>query len=135
MSSNDFEKILVTDPRLCVSDKISYGVHLSGSNVTTQVYKAITSSTSQISYNIQVPSQQTVLDRRVSMRNRWTVRVSGQITQVGNFLVNMSVDTALAPFPCNQNFTTVQATINNNTLTNWGYKSGLKDFASPISCY
>jgi hypothetical protein len=26
------------------------------------------------------------------------------------------VDTALAPFPCNQNFSTVQATINNNTF-------------------
>ena len=99
-------------------------------------YKAITSSTSQISYNIQVPSQQTIIDRRVMMRNKWTVRVSGSISTVGNFLINMGVDTALAPFPCNQNFSTVQATINNNTLTNWGYKSGSKDFASPmISCY
>ena len=35
--SNDFEKILIKDPRMCCSDKISYGVHKSGQNVTTQV--------------------------------------------------------------------------------------------------
>jgi hypothetical protein len=50
------------------------------------------------------------------MRNTWTVRVSGTITTTGHFLIYMGQDSALAPFPCMSSFTTVQATLNNNTF-------------------
>jgi hypothetical protein len=52
--SADFTKVLIKDDRLMVSPEISFGVFSGGQNITTQVYSAISKSTSSISYNIQV---------------------------------------------------------------------------------
>lgn len=60
-------------------------------------------------------SEQTLIDRRILMRNKWVYRITGT-PAVGQYLVNLGSSDALAPFPCNQSFTTVQSTINNNTV-------------------
>jgi len=66
--SADFEKVLVKDPRLDVSDSIKYSVIKGGQNVTASPFNAISASNSQIVFNIQVPSEQTIIDRRVLLQ-------------------------------------------------------------------
>ena len=115
--SNDFEKVLVKDSRMVMSDKIVYTVNKSGQNVTQQTYKAITASTSQVSFNIACPSEQTMVDRKIILRTSFTLEVSGTITNTGNFLILLGTDTALAPFPVQSSLSTCQWTINNNTFS------------------
>lgn len=55
------------------------------------------------------------IDRRVLLRNKWKITISGQVG-IGQYLVNLGSSDALAPFPCMQSFSTVQSTINNNTV-------------------
>lgn len=49
------------------------------------------------------------------MKNKWILKATGT-PALGQYLVNLGSKSALAPFPCNQSFTTVQSTINNNTV-------------------
>ena len=65
-ASSDFERILVKDDRTgCITDKIKYGVLKGGQNVTSQTFKAISSSPSAHVFNIAVPSLETIIDREV----------------------------------------------------------------------
>jgi hypothetical protein len=114
--SADFEKVLVKDPRLDVTDTIKYAVIKGGQNVTNSKFGAVSASSSQLVFNIQVPSEQTIIDRRVLLRA--TLKVS--VTSVGglaNSIVCYGVNAALASFPLHQCFDTLSATINNNTVT------------------
>jgi hypothetical protein len=52
---SSFEKVLVKDDRLDVSDKIKYAVMKGGQNMTSAQFNAISQSTSSHTYNIQVP--------------------------------------------------------------------------------
>lgn len=52
---SSFEKVLVKDDRLMVTDKINYAVNKGGQNVTSSQFNAISASTSSHTYNIQVP--------------------------------------------------------------------------------
>lgn len=112
--SQDFKTVKVLDPRLCVTDEVSYGVIKGGQNNTVSKYPAIAASTSQLVFNVQVPSEQTLIDRRCLIKNNWTITITGT-PAAGAFLVNYGSQDALAPFPCMQSFSTVQSTINNNT--------------------
>lgn len=114
--SQDFKTVKILDPRLCVTDEVSYGVIKGGQNNTVSRYPAIAKSTSQLVFNVQVPSEQTLIDRRCLIRNQWRLTISTTALPVGQFLVNYGSLDALAPFPCMQSFSTVQSTINNNTV-------------------
>jgi len=113
--SQDFKTVKVLDDRLMVTDEISYAVIKGAQNNTVSRYPAIAKSTSQLVFNVQVPSEQTLIDRRVLIRNRWQVTLSGN-APAGGYLVNVGSTDALAPFPCSQSFSTIQSTINNNTV-------------------
>jgi hypothetical protein len=107
--SADFEKILVKDPRLDVSDSIKYAVVKGGQNVTVAPFKRISESTSQIVFNIQVPSEQTIVDRRVLLHTKLTVVATGSSSY--------GINEALAAFPLAQLMTVLSVTINNNTVS------------------
>ena len=106
--SADFEKILVKDPRLDVSDSIKYAVVKGGQNVTASPFRAISESSSQVVWNIQVPSEQTIVDRRVLWQS--TLEVTGPGTTYGTTW-------ALASFPLHQLISVMSATVNNNTVS------------------
>ena len=114
--SADFEKVLVKDPRLDVTDSIKYAVIKGGQNVTNAKFKAVSASSSQLVFNVQVPSEQTIIDRRVLLRAELAVKVSSA-GGLANSIVCYSVNAALASFPLHQCFDTLSATINNNTVT------------------
>jgi len=121
--SADFEKVLVKDPRLDVSDSIKYAVIKGGQNVTMAPYNAISYSNSQIVFNVQVPSEQTILDRRVLLSTDLALTI---VTDKNGDSQNLAggasgcyygVWSALASFPLHQLMTVMSATINNNTVS------------------
>jgi len=114
--SADFEKVLVKDARLDVADSIKYAVIKGGQNVTMAQYKAISATNNQIVFNIQVPSEQTIIDRRVLLQTDLTLTVvSTNLTTVKGCYYG--VYSALASFPLHQLMTVLSATINNNTVS------------------
>jgi len=109
--SADFEKVLVKDPRLDVSDSIKYAVVKGGQNVTCSPFRQISENDSQVVFNIQVPSEQTIIDRRVLWNTQLTISVpNADVPKYG-------IDWALASFPLHQLLSVLSATINNNTVS------------------
>lgn len=118
----DFQKVLVKDDRLDVTDKIKYAVNKGGQNVTCAQFNAIAKSNSQVTFNIQVPSEQTIIDRRVLLKAQIKLRITtrnndlsgGEGLQLG---CRYGHNSALAPFPLHQLMSVASATINNNTVS------------------
>lgn len=117
--SADFEKVLVKDSRLDVSDSIKYAVIKGGQNVTCSKYGAISNSNNQLVFNIQVPSEQTIIDRRVLLRTELNISVRTTSPSSGTVKSGCYYGTwaALAAFPLHQLMTVMSATINNNTVS------------------
>lgn len=118
--SQDFEKILVLDPRIAgCTDKLKYAIQLGAQNMTPQPYRAISESTSSVVFNIQVPSEQTLCDRRVLWRATGVLKfdfAAGDVP-VGSYPINYGTSDALAPFPLHQLCSVQSVTINNNTVS------------------
>lgn len=120
MSSSDFEKVLVQDDVLNTTDKVRYAVFKGAQNITPSQYEAISKSNSSITWNIQLPSESTVFSRRVMVEVEMTVQIKGTINPAspnGTVLFNYGYSSALGPFPFQSCCNTVQATINNNTVS------------------
>lgn len=117
--SSELKKFLISDNRLRVSDELQYGVFRGGQNITTQVFKAISVGYSHV-FNIQVPSQSTIIDRKVLWRCGVVFKVSGlakaQRNNVLDLLVSYGNNLAFGPFPLNQMVNTSQITINSTTI-------------------
>lgn len=118
--SADFEKVLVKDDRLDVKDVVRYAVVKGGQNVTSAQYVALSQSASQLTFNIQVPSEQTIIDRRVLLQTEVSFTVTTpEAVPVGEQPngCGYGAVSSLAPFPLHQLMTVMSATINNNTVS------------------
>lgn len=131
--SSDFTKILVKDDRMECCDNIKYAVIKGGQNVTPSQFRAISTSNNQLVFNIQVPSEQTLIDRRVLLQTDLTLVVTSQVcawaadgTTPANLATTAAAPTngcgygtiaSLAPYPLHQMMTVASATINNNTVS------------------
>jgi len=116
MSSSDFSKVKVLDDVLATTDSVKYAVVKGAQNITPSVNNAISKSNSSITFNIQTPSEATVLSRRIMLQTKICFRVSGVLTTAGR-LLDIGNDSALGPFPFQSLCNTIQMTINNNTVT------------------
>ena len=120
MASADFEKICVQDDLLLTTDKVRYAVFKGAQNITPSQYEAISKSTSSITFNIQLPSESTVFSRRVMVETDMSITFKATPTAscpVGQTIVNLGYASALGPFPFHSCCSTIQATINNNTVS------------------
>jgi len=127
MSSADFQKVLVRDERLNCKDSIKYAVQKSGQNITVAEFAAISQNANSHTYNIQVPSETTIIDRRVIWESTVIAQVTiptGAITSaklagmaVGDPVVQLGLANALGPFPLHSACLTQQFTINNNSVS------------------
>lgn len=125
--SADFSKILVKDDRLEVVDNIKYAVIKGGQNVTAAQFQAISSTNTQLVFNIQVPSEQTLIDRRVMLQADFTIKVTScaytwnanraALLRVAGTGCGYGQRASLAPYPLHQMMTVASATINNNTVS------------------
>lgn len=120
MASADFEKICVQDDLLLTTDKVRYAVFKGAQNITPSQYQAISKSPSSITYNVQLPSESTVFSRRIILDTTMTVALTitpNNSMTVGSRAVNLAYGSALGPFPFHSCCNTIQATINNNTVS------------------
>jgi len=117
--SEDFKKVLVYDDRLNVSDQISYGVFKGGQQMTSANFNAISQSTSSHTYNIQVPSESTLCDRRVLWQSTVILRLATPTANrpIGTMPIQYSLTDSLSAFPLHQLCTVMSASINNNTVS------------------
>lgn len=120
MSSSDFSKVKVIDDVLATTDSVRYAVIKGAQNITPGKYTAISQSNSSITFNIQTPSEATVLSRRMMLRNTISITCVGTLPAgvgANERLINFGVTESLGPFPFQSLCNTVQMTINNNTVS------------------
>ncbi len=104
------------DPRLEVSSDLAYNVVSGASSITSQRTPASSVDTTQAIFNVQVPSQRTLVDTHVLYSKKIVLKVSGLVT-AGNYIINYGTTDALCPFPGNSLFNVVSTTINNAVTT------------------
>jgi len=120
MSSADFTKVKVIDDVLATTDSVKYAVVKGSQNVTPGKYTAISNSNSSVTWNIQTPSEATVLSRRIMIRNTISLSITGTLgagAGVNDLLINYGLTEALGPYPFQSLCNTIQMTINNNTIS------------------
>jgi len=111
--SSDFKKVLVKDDRLMVTDSLNYAVYKGGQNVVSLVSGKVAESTSSVTFNTQIPSEQTIVDRHLFLDTSSLVTFS--TSQAVKLVYGNNI--SLAPFPFQQGVTTTQTTINNNVTS------------------
>jgi hypothetical protein len=125
MSSSEFQKVLVRDERLDCHPAIPFAVYKSGQNVTVAEFNAISQSAASHTYNIQVPSETTIIDRRVMWEStvRFNVSIStpggdqtAQLPNAASILI-FGQTCGFGPWPLHTLCSTQQITINNNTVS------------------
>lgn len=117
---SDFKCVLIEDQRIAdITAEEVFGVQSGPSQSTYQQFQAVTSTNSSIVYNIQVPSENIVIDRHVLIQSTLTFSVNLTNVPVGQQAFQYGLTDCLQAFPLNSLFTTTQATINNvSTSTN-----------------
>jgi hypothetical protein len=123
MSSSEFSKVLVRDERLDCHPSIPFAVYKSGQNVTVATFDAISAAVSSHTYNIQVPSETTVIDRRVMWQSTVEFNVTMTLANTGtgitaaSSVLKFGSNCGFSPYPLHSLCTTQQVTINNNTVS------------------
>lgn len=120
MSSADFSKVKVIDDVLATTDSVKYAVVKGAQNITPGKYTAISNSNSSVTWNLQTPSEATILSRRIMIRCQISIVVSGILpagSGPNDLLVNYGFTESLGPFPFQSLCNTIQMTINNNTIS------------------
>lgn len=143
MSSADFQKVLVKDDRLSnITDSIKYAVIKGAQSFTPAQFNAISQSTSSHTYNIQVPSQETVIDRRVMWKSTVSFNVVVRTSNAGPNAMQLTSNTdyrplgyggvnslavngvnyvpyssSLSPFPLHNLCSVITSTINNTSVS------------------
>lgn len=115
----DISKYSVVDPRI-LQQKPKYAVEKGANSITNGTFSAIANSASQQTFQVQVPSENVYVDRAVDWVNEASVLVTLTKTAnvaVGAAVITPGVDLALAPFPTTQSISTMQATINDQSLS------------------
>jgi len=119
MASADVEKLAVFDGRI-VQQKPRFAVEKGSLSVTNQPFSALSQSTSQHTYSVQVPSEQTFVDRKID----WTSQVgialqfnfSSTVSTQQYTIAPMGKAWSLCAFPLQSLTSTIQATINDTSV-------------------
>lgn len=132
--ADSIQTVRVVDSRLMSSPDLKFAVHEGAQSVAYQQFQANSVGSSQVVFNIQVPSQSTVVDKRVVLRSEVNLVVPvynniaagisttaflglGGAVPVNGAQGGSGAETALAPFPLQSCFSNIQATINNYNVS------------------
>lgn len=127
--SSDFSTVLCKDNRIAkITDAVKYSVFKGGSNVTFARYKAISgtgaANPTSLVFNLQCPSEQVVVDRRVKLVSSFSFNASVQLPAdvaaaglVGARPFDYGNNCALGPYPVHSTFSSMNVTINNNSTS------------------
>jgi hypothetical protein len=117
--SSEFSPYLIKDSRIAdIKDSVAYGVYSGASQNTYQTFNATSTSTSQISFNVNVPSENTILDRNllIGATYDFTYTTTGA-TVKDDIVMKYGLNDAFQAFPLNQSIVSMNATINNTSIS------------------
>ena len=119
-SSPDFKTALIESSIISdITDQETFGV-LAGPALSTYTqFQAISASSSQIVFNVQIPSESIVLNRELYMTSTVAFTLTSNPIPAGETFLNWGLTEALNAFPLQSLMSTIQAQINNvSTSTN-----------------
>ena len=90
-TSADFKTVNITDSRLHFDDQINYAVRGGAASITSVTYPAQAKSLTSHSFNINIPSLNTVVSKRVLWKSKVVYRVAGTAV-ARNWLFNYGKD-------------------------------------------
>jgi hypothetical protein len=119
---SSLKTVLISDSRLDISDDVTFGVQSNAAQSTYQAFTANSISTSSVSFNIQVPSENIVIDREVYIKSKVTTKLSLSMPNADCAAAPVQVlsygaSEAFQAYPLNSLFLTTQATINNTSTS------------------
>lgn len=122
---SDFKTVLVKDSVIGdITADLDFAVKSGASQTTYQRFPSTSASNSALIFNIQVPSENVVIDRAVMLTSGLTFSIAaGSATvpanqvPVGSSVFDYGLTDALQAFPLNSLLTTATAQINNTTVT------------------
>ena len=115
---SDFRCVLIEDSRIAdITSTETFGVQSSASQSTYQQFQAVSTSNSSIVYNIQIPSENIVIDRHLLMSSQIAFELNLSGVPNGDQCFQYGLTDCLQAFPLNSLFTTTQATINNVSVS------------------
>ena len=112
------ETLLMVDPEIAqISDKYDMVVVSGAAQTTYQQVVANSFSSSSLQFNINLPSESTVVSRNVMIQTplAFTLTITG--VPVNDVAIQWGQDTALACFPLNSLFQTIQLGLNNSSVS------------------
>lgn len=119
-----FGTCLIVDPVIGdITPELVYAVQTGAAQKTAQSFQATSASNSSIVFSIQVPSENIVVDRAVTVSAQVYLTVNigtaanGAGVPPGELAFNLGLTDSLQAFPLNKLFTTAQATINNVSVS------------------
>ena len=123
MSANsDIQRLSVFMPQI-VQHRPKFAVYKGALSISNSPFNAIAASSSQLTFNVQVPSLNVFLNREVeltgapNMRCRVQVPAAQPVQPTAPAVLTFGQDCALPAFPLHQMFNTLTATINDTTST------------------
>lgn len=116
--SNDFRTVLIEDSRIAdITSTEVFGVQSSAAQSTYQQFQAVSTSNSSVVFNIQVPSENIVIDRHLLISSQLAFEINASNVPLGQQVFQYGLTDCLQAFPLNSLFTTTQATINNVSIS------------------
>ena len=114
-----FETVNVLDSSICTTDQLHFGVLKGGQQSYTAKIGSSTCSTSNINFNIVVPSLDNMISRTMYIEAdlTYTFTPVAALDAAGKFTVNWGKNLCLAPFSLQQHFQSMNLIVNNNSFS------------------
>jgi hypothetical protein len=130
MASADIEKVAVYDSRI-VQSRPKFAVDKGALSITNAPFQALSQTSSQHTYSIQVPSETSFVDRAINWSSQVAVAItiSGTFASGKTYVIGQTSSSSVAKdsfwgwcaFPLQSLTSTIQATINDtNVVINSG---------------
>jgi hypothetical protein len=116
---NEFEPKLVLDSRINdISDKVDVAVESSAGQSTYQSFPSLNASNTSITWNVNIPSENIAIDRRVLIKSKvtFTVDIAAGVP-AGEQAFQWGLCDGFGQFPFNSLFSQVQAIVNNVSVS------------------
>jgi len=109
------QTVQIQEPTIRINDKKVYAVFKGGSNNIYYRYPANSNSTSQSTWNINVPSEEVFIDRKIYLKTQLRITLTGTST-TGDFQFQRGLS-ALRAFPLSNSISSMILTINGNAVS------------------
>ena len=115
---SDFRTVLIEDSRISdITSTEVFGVQSSASQSTYQQFNAVSTSNSSLTFNVQIPSENIVIDRHLLLSTKLSFQINITGVPTGERAFDYGITDSLQAFPLNSLFTTIQTTINNVSVS------------------